>query len=238
MGDSPTESVDYSPRLQALMQRVGIPSYRALSKESGVSRTTITTLRQGRLARLRVDTLLKLSNSLEVSLPVLIQQFTPDLAGPGDAIGASPPPPAASAPQESAQIKALQQEYERLQRRMERQQVEVRQAVQQDAIALIEPWLLQWPTAVNAVQQNDTLPASRLLPLVKPLEKLLQSWDITPIGAVGEEVTYDPQLHQPMSGAPQPGDRVKIRYVGYRQGDKLLHRAKVSPANPQGLAQP
>jgi molecular chaperone GrpE (heat shock protein) len=237
MGDSSAESVDYSPRLQVLMQRVGIPSYRALSKESGVSRSTITMLRQGQLARLRVDTLLRLSNTLEVSLPVLIQQFTSDLADPGDAIGASPPTPAA-APQESAQIKALQQEYERLQRRMESQQVEVRQAVQQDAIALIETWLISWPTFVKAVQQDAAFPASRLLPLVKPLEKLLQSWDITPIGAVGEEVTYDPQLHQPMSGAPQPGDRVKIRYVGYRQGDKLLHRAKVSPANPQGLAQP
>jgi hypothetical protein len=32
-----------------------------------------------------------------------------------------------------------------------------------------------------------------------------------------------------MEGNAQPGDFVKVRYVGYRQGEKLLHRAKVSP---------
>ena len=49
------------------------------------------------------------------------------------------------------------------------------------------------------------------------------------IAPVGAEVAYDPQLHQPLEGTAQPGEKVKVRYTGYRQGDKLLYRAKVSP---------
>jgi hypothetical protein len=36
-------------------------------------------------------------------------------------------------------------------------------------------------------------------------------------------------LHQLLEGTAQPGDLVKVRYTGYRQGDKLLYRVKVSP---------
>ncbi|EDX76427.1 hypothetical protein MC7420_4683 [Coleofasciculus chthonoplastes PCC 7420] len=63
------------------------------------------------------------------------------------------------------------------------------------------------------------------------MEQLLQQWGIEAIASVGDELTYDPQWHQLMSGTVQPGELVRVRYVGYRQGDKLLYRAKVSPVN-------
>jgi molecular chaperone GrpE (heat shock protein) len=53
------------------------------------------------------------------------------------------------------------------------------------------------------------------------------------IAPVGAEIPYDPQLHQLMEGNPQLGEIVKVRYTGYRQGDKLLYRAKVSPVSPE-----
>jgi molecular chaperone GrpE (heat shock protein) len=59
---------------------------------------------------------------------------------------------------------------------------------------------------------------------------LVAAWEVEPIGTVGTEVPYDPQNHQLMGGTVQPGESVRVRYVGYRQGDRLLHRAKVSPA--------
>ena len=49
------------------------------------------------------------------------------------------------------------------------------------------------------------------------------------IATVDEELAYDPQDHQLMKGTAQPGELVKVRYVGYKQGDKLLYKAKVSP---------
>jgi hypothetical protein len=93
--------------------------------------------------------------------------------------------------------------------------------------------MLQWPTAARAAQQvpisGPALPAARLLPLVRPVEQLLQQWGVEALAPVGEQVPYDPHRHQLMEGSAEPGEPVLVRYTGYRQGDKLLFRAKVSP---------
>ncbi len=191
---------DFSPRLQTLMQRVGLTSYRSLSSGAGVSRGTVDRLRQGAVGRLRVDSLQRLSRVLGITPAELIDQF----ADPEP----SDHPPAI----------ATRDQHQALQRQFQRQ-----------AIALLEPWLLQWPAAVYAAQQNPSLPASRLIPLTQPWHHVLASWDLTTIGEVGAETIYDPQLHQPLEGSLQPGQPVRIRYPGYRQGDRLLYRARVSP---------
>jgi DNA-binding Xre family transcriptional regulator len=108
-----------------------------------------------------------------------------------------------------------------------------RRRVQLEVLQQIEPWMVQWPTAVYAVKTNPHIPASRLLPLLRPLEQLLHRWDIEPTAPVGMVVIYDPQEHQLLEGEAEPGDPVLVRYTGYRQGDRLLHRAKVSPAPPE-----
>ncbi|NEO49650.1 MAG: nucleotide exchange factor GrpE, partial [Moorea sp. SIO4A3] len=123
------------------------------------------------------------------------------------------------------------QEYQRLEQQLEQQRETLMQEFQQSSLQVLESWLVQWPTAAYAAQQNQQLPAVRLLPLVKPVEQLLEKWGVEAIASVGDELPYDPQQHQLMSGTAQPGDRVRVRYTGYRIGDKLLHRAKVSPAN-------
>jgi transcriptional regulator with XRE-family HTH domain len=100
---------------------------------------------------------------------------------------------------------------------------------QQASLQILESWLVQYPTAAYAAQQNPDLPAARLLPLIRPVEQLIKSWEVESIAPVGSERPYDPQWHQLMEGTAEVGDRVRIRYAGYRQGDRLLHRAKVSP---------
>lgn len=229
MANTPANALDYSQRLQALMQVAQIASYRALSTRAGVSRGTVDRLRQGQVMQMRVDLLLRLSDALGVSGPRLIAQFgqTPEPNDLGGRDSAGSPPGETSALQ--AEMMALRQECERLQRQLEAQQQAVRQQVQGEAIATLEPWLLQWPTAVHAVQKNDSLPATRLLPLTKPLDNLLQSWHVTVIGAVGAEVPYDPQQHQLLGAPAEPEQPVRVRYVGYRQGERLLYRAQVSP---------
>ena len=214
--------VDYSPQLKQLMQQVNLASYRALGERAGVSQWTINLIRQGQIHRLRLELLLALSRTLQIPLPDLIELFSPpqDNLLPGSSGNPEP------------NVNALRREYERLQQRLAQQEDDLRQQLQRDAIAMIESWLLQWPTAAHAVQQNGNLPASRLLPLTQPLQALLQSWNVVPIGTVGEEVAFDPQMHQPMGASPEPGQRVRIRYVGYLHGDRLLHRAKVSPVTP------
>jgi molecular chaperone GrpE (heat shock protein) len=129
---------------------------------------------------------------------------------------------------EAASLAALRQEYQRLQQQLENQRETLMQEFQQSSLQVLESWLVQWPTAAYAAQQNQQLPAVRLLPLLRPVEQLLQEWGVEAIASVGSELPYDPQWHQLMEGIAQPGDLVKVRYTGYRIGEKLLYRAKVS----------
>ena len=217
------DSVDYSSALRSLMAQVGLTSYRSLSQASGVPRSSINALRRGQVGRLKVSALQRLSAALGVTLEALVNQFS----------SALPPQSHASPGAEAVhQLKALRQECDRLQTQLATQTDTVRQQVQQQAIAQLEPWLVQWPTAVHAAQQKPDLPAQKLIPLVRPVEALVQHWGLTPIDAVGEEVSFDPQRHQPRTGNPEPGQRVRVSHVGYRQGDRLLYRAKVNPIQP------
>ncbi|MGB3312611.1 MAG: nucleotide exchange factor GrpE [Nodosilinea sp.] len=223
MAKTNLDSVDYSPALRSLMAQVGLASYRSLSQASGVPRSSIDALRRGQVGRLRVSTLQRLSEALGVPLEALVDRFSS--AGSLQS-KASPGAKAAH------QLDALRQECDRLQNQLAAQAETVRQQVQQQAIAQLEPWLVQWPTAVHAAQQKPDLPAQKLIPLVRPVEALVQHWGLTPIDAVGAEVPFNPQVHQPRSGHPAPGQLVRVSHVGYRQGDRLLYRAKVSSIQP------
>ncbi|HSM80381.1 MAG TPA: helix-turn-helix domain-containing protein [Nodosilinea sp.] len=216
-----TQAVDFSEVLRSHMAQAGLTSYRALSQASGVTPAALRRLRQGHIAQLRVATLQQLSHTLGLSLDALVAAFSPAApapAGDGD-----------TGAQTRRQEQALRQECERLQTQLTAQATTLRQQVQQEAIAQLEPWLVQWPTAAHAAQQKPDLPAHKLIPLVRPVEALVQSWGLTAIAAVGAEVPFDPQLHQPRQGNPTPGQLVRVTHVGYRQGDRLLYRAKVSP---------
>ncbi len=96
------------------------------------------------------------------------------------------------------------------------------------SIQTIESFLTYWPAAAYQVQINPDFPASKLLPLVKPIERLLANWDVVQIGAVGAVMPFNPQQHQAIDGHIQSGEMVMVRYPGYQQGEKLLWRAQVS----------
>lgn len=222
---SPTpQPFPYDAPLRRLMAQAQIPSYRALSQQSGVSRSSLNQLRRGNIDTLRLGTLQRISQALAVSVADLIDQFS--------ALGATSPADAPSAPQPApaATIAALRQEYDRLQQQMARQDQTLQQQLQRDALSRIEPWLLMWPNAVQAAEDKPDLPASKIIPLTRPLQELLQTWAVQPIGKVGEVVAYDPHLHQPDGPLP-PGAKVLVRHLGYWHGDHLLHRARVIPAD-------
>ncbi|NEO19824.1 MAG: nucleotide exchange factor GrpE [Moorea sp. SIO1F2] len=205
---------NYSEQLRQLMAKVGIPSFKQLSLRADVSELQLRRLRKGQVSQMQLKTLLKLAQALQVSVNQLLILFLPDSVS--------------TLQQEDSTLK---QEYQRLEQQLEQQRETLMQEFQQSSLQVLESWLVQWPTAAYAAQQNEQLPAVRLLPLVKPVEQLLEKWGVDAIASVGDELPYDPQQHQLMSGTAQPGDQVRVRYTGYRIGDKLLHRAKVSPAN-------
>ncbi|WP_427159491.1 nucleotide exchange factor GrpE [Aliinostoc sp. HNIBRCY26] len=237
---------DRTPELQDLMQRVGISSFKALSRAAGVSERQILRLRQGALEQMRLDVLLKLSQVLQISLNEFVATFLIPVPNPQSPVPSpqSPVPnpqspipnpqspiPSPQSPIPSPQeLTDLRKEYERSQLQLEQQREVLLQEFQQSSLQLLESLLLQWPTAAQKAQENPQLAAVKILPLVqKPLEKLLQAWGIEAIAPVGAELPYNPQLHQLSKGTAQPGEIVKIRYTGYIQGEKLLYRAEVSP---------
>jgi len=209
-------------KLQDAMQRLGISSFKALSRASGVSERQILRLRRGKLEQMRVDVLLKLSQALQMPLSELVAIFSESSVREEKNLD--------SELSNTREIADLRREYERSLLQLEQQRELLLQEFQQSSLQLLESLLLQFPTAAHKAKENPQLAAVKIVPLVeKPLEKLLQQWGIEAIAPVGAEIPYDPQVHQLMEGNAHIGEIVKVRYTGYRQADKLLYRAKVSP---------
>jgi DNA-binding Xre family transcriptional regulator len=208
---------DFTESLQQMMQRVDVTSFQALSKKAGVSEKQLRRLRKGEIEQLRIEVLLKLSQVLQVSVNELLATFS---------VGTTT---VQSPLQNGESLSVLKQEYQKLQKQLETQRETLKQEFQQSSLQILESWLLQWPTAAYAAGQNQQLPAVRLLPLLRPVEQLMQEWGVEAIASVGSEIPYEPQWHQLMDGTAALGEVVKVRYVGYRSAGKLLYRAKVSP---------
>lgn len=198
--------------LQQLMTKNGIDNFRQLSLKADVPELQLFRLQYGLIGKMSLETLVKIASALNLSLEQLISSFY-DNSQLGKVI--SPP-----------DSDTLAKEYHALQQQYLAQKQELTQEFQLASLDVLESWLLQWPCAVNAVKNNPDLPAVRLLPLVKPIFQLLESWGVEMIANVGEKIPYNPQVHDLIEGSAQPGDLVEVTYPGYRQGDKLLYRAK------------
>ena len=194
------------------MQQAGLESSRELSQTAGVGELQLSRLRRGLALQMSADILLKISQALKISLNELLATFAPG------SVELEPPAPT-----------AIEQEYQRLQATLDLQRSSLMEEFQLSSLQILESWMLQWPTAARKAQENQQLPAVKLLPLVRPVEKLLQEWGVESIAPVGTSIPYNPQQHQLLGGTAQPGEQVTVRYTGYRQGEKLLYRAKVIP---------
>lgn len=192
------------------MMGCGIESFRVLCDRANLSRHALSTLRQGKAELLKYQDLVRLGQVLQVSPQQLIQSFSSLAVESG--------------------VDSLKAEYQRLQQQLDNQRQATKIEFQQEAIQQLESLLLQLPTAAYAAQNNPSMPARNLLPLLRPINELLKRWGITAIAEVGAQVSYDPHLHQLMDADTQAevGMPVTVRYVGYREGDKLLYRARVS----------
>jgi len=208
---------DYSQKLRSLMQQAQLSSFNELGRQAEVSKWQITQLRRGQADQMRLAPLLKISAVLQMPLMELVQAFSQNSLLASASSGSTSP-----------ELDTLRQEYQRLQAQLQRQREESWADFQQHALQVLESWLLYWPTAVHKAQTNPQMAAAQLVPLVRPVENLLREWNVEAIATVNEEVAYDPTIHQLLEGTAQPGERVRVRNVGYRQGDRLLHRAKVS----------
>jgi DNA-binding Xre family transcriptional regulator len=199
-------------KLQELMQRVGINSLRELYRSTGTSAHTIRKLRSSELDTLRWQTLVKISSILQISINELIDIF-------GDK---------AVAGSDDRSLEILQQEYQHLQQQLVQQRETIQAEFQYQSLQTLESFLTYFPAAKYAARNNPDFPASKIFPLVQSIDRLIQQWGVTVIGEIGAEITYDPRWHQLIEGTANPDELVIVRYVGYRQDNKLIFRAKVS----------
>jgi len=206
---------DRTETLRQSMKLVGISSFQILSDRTGISRRAIDKLRKGNAATLRYADLTKLAEVLQIEVNELIAKFISEPSNSEASI---------------SEISALREEYQRLQQKFDQQKQELRSQFERDTIHQLESLLLQLPSAAHAAQNNPNMLAKNILPLLRPIDALLQRWGITAIGSVGAEVAYDPHKHQLIEGGDEieDGSLVIVRYVGYMQGEKLLYRARVS----------
>jgi DNA-binding Xre family transcriptional regulator len=202
---------NYTAKLKILMQKVGVNSFKQLYQVTGTSAQTIDRLRSGNADILRWQTLIKIGTGLKISPIELLEIF-------GNK-------PIDSHRQELANFR---QEYSHLQQQLEQQRDNLQLEFQHQSLHIIESFLTYFPTAKYAATNNPNFPASKLFPLIQSIDKLIAHWNVTTIGTVGAEIAYDPQWHQLIEGTANPDELVTVRYVGYRQQDKLIFRAKVS----------
>ena len=204
------------------MERVAITNLEELSKSAGVSGLQIRRLQHGLILYMSVVTILRLASTLQISVETLIAKFT-------DSTESQPDFDSVNGNSQEQSPQFWQQEYQKLEQEKIQQAEVLKNEFQQATIQTIESWLIQWPTAVAAIEKNPELPAKRLIPLVKPVKQLIEQWGMETIAVVGEELPFSPQWHEPLKGSIEPGTMVKVRYVGYKQQDKILYKAKVSP---------
>jgi hypothetical protein len=131
---------------------------------------------------------------------------------------------------------ALQQQCLRLRAELEAQKAQLTTDFQVATFEQLQPLFTNYPSARKMAEAQPDLPARNLSALFTPLENVLADWHIDPIGTAWAQVPYDPQSHQPDCADLIPAEPVYIRFVGYRQGDRVLCPAKVSrtlPVQPQ-----
>jgi molecular chaperone GrpE (heat shock protein) len=203
---------DRTIQLQELMHKVGISSFKKLYQLTGTSDRTIRKLRSGDLSTLQWQTIMNISSTLQISIDELINIFSTQPSSNFD----------------RQKLAILQQEYQHLQQQLQQQRETLQAEFQYQSLQTLESFLTYFPAAKSAAAKNPDFPASKIFPLVQSIDRLIQQWGVTVIGEIGSEVAYDPRWHQLIEGTAQPEALVTVRYVGYRQGDKLIFRAKVS----------
>jgi len=96
----------------------------------------------------------------------------------------------------------------------------------------LQTLLTNYPSVVKMAQAKPDLPVKNIVPIFTPLDNVLEQWGYAAIGQPWELVSYDPQLHQADVADIAVGEAVYVRFVGYRQGDRILCPAKVSRSLP------
>lgn len=138
------------------------------------------------------------------------------------------------APSDTEQkIKDLENQCQRLRDELKQQSQQSQDDFKYSTFTQLQTLLCNYRTIKKITAAKPDLPAKNIVSLFTSLDNLIASWGYTPIGETWEQVKYNPQIHQADSDDIQESDLVYIRFIGYRDGDKVLYPAKVSRTLPE-----
>lgn len=85
------------------------------------------------------------------------------------------------------------------------------------------------------LEKGGDISSRSIMALARQVMERLERTGLEVIGAVGEEVSFDPQMYEPLNNEISfiQGDRVVIRFVGYRYQGAIMRRALVEKAEPR-----
>ena len=136
---------------------------------------------------------------------------------------------------ERADVNELRQQCRRLQAQLQTQEEQAIAQSRLDTFEALQSLLIGYPSAAKMVGSQPEFPARHLMAMLTPLDHLLNQWGYERIGQPWDSVSFDPRLHQPDEEDVSLGDSVYVRFVGYRQGDRILCPAKVSRTLPSNV---
>ncbi|MCT7982635.1 XRE family transcriptional regulator [Laspinema sp. A4] len=226
-GTIENQPLKYDALLGDRMKQLGLIHWKQLAQTAGISTLRLRQIRSGAIGNIPWGELRQLAQALNWSIGELEQQLNP-LPTPSKTalvIGTC-----------HSELEAqLRQQCQRLREELEAQKSQIWEEFCQSTFEELQTLLTNYPTAAEMARIKPDLPAKNLTALFAPLDNLLENWGYEPIGHPWESVAYNPQFHQGDSEEIQPGEVVYIRFVGYRQGDRILSPAKVSRTLPSGI---
>ncbi|NEP01325.1 MAG: helix-turn-helix domain-containing protein [Symploca sp. SIO2E9] len=206
------------------MKQASINSWKDLCQKSGLSTLQLHQVRRGEIGQLQLNQLQKLARALNWSLEDLIHSL--------GVLSTTEQMNTTAA--DITEVEQLRQQCQQLQEELQQQLNQLRTNERRSTFFQLQTLLTNYPTARRIVQLKPDLPAKNLVAILMSLENLLKSWGYEFIGSVWEQVPYNPKLHQPDTDDIESGELVYIRFVGYREGEHILCRAKVSRTLPGG----
>ncbi|MEG5140370.1 MULTISPECIES: nucleotide exchange factor GrpE [unclassified Microcoleus] len=212
----------YDTILRERMNQLNIVDWQDLGEKAGLSRFGVRLVRQGDVGKLTVDQLRRLATVLNLNFP----EFDRTL---------SALPTSATITTNPNEIEELRQQCFRLREELQQQKTQLTTDFRRATFEQLQTLLTSYPAARKMAEAKPEMRAKNLSALFTPLENLLSSWNFEAIGLTWEQVAYNPQLHQPDVEDITEGELVYVRFVGYRDGERILAPAKVSRTLPAGI---
>ena len=218
----------YDTILQERMNQLDIADWEDLATQAGLTRFGLRLVRRGDVKNLSLEQLRRLATVLNLNF----QEFDRNFAAlPTSTTEATDTTDA----NDATKIEELRQQCFRLRSELQQQKTQLTTDFRNSSFEQLQTLLTNYPSARQMAEAKPDLPAKNLSALFTPLENLLKSWNFEMIGSAWEQVAYNPQLHEPDIQDITEGELVYVRFVGYRDGQRILAPAKVSRTLPGGI---